>query len=572
MNKLSVPKSKPAFPKKIWGWLVIVSVLGLLFQSYLQPGMPYTHDGENHLARFANYKQALKEQQLPPRFAPRLLNGYGYPVFNYNYPLPNILSLPLSVLKMPLSLTFKLLMVFSVTTGLYGVWQWLKQLQLSSLNQLLGMGLFGLSPYLFSAIVYRGSIGEVMAVCLIPWLFYGVEQARRHQLTLGSWSGMGTLLLAAAFLLSHNVTVLFGLPLVVLYAVFRLGRNKPAWVQMVTSYVWAGALSLWFWLPAISEKSQVVLDRAGLSQEYRLHFPTFSELLASPLQFGFSYPGSIDTLSFSLGLAQWLTLVIATLVVIHQLWLQRSIKGSQLMVGTVVVGWLLVWLQLSASASWWELVPLVRFIQFPWRLGVLVMAWVPLMWAVTASYWSRVMKRILIGLLIFQALLISRAAVTSFVDRPNIEYELFGQSTTTKNENLPLTFKYLLIGDWQPRPSNSQGQVEFKVLHWTGTEHRYQAKVEAEALVIEPTMYFLGWQTTIASLGEKTTVTYEDSDQIAGRIAFRLQPGEYQITTRFTQQTWPRLIGNTVSLVAGVGLVLISIKKRYRSDSQSQAA
>ena len=58
------------------------------------PGFPYTHDGENHLARIANYAVALRQGQFPPRWAPSFWAGYGYPVFNFNYPLLNIAAVP----------------------------------------------------------------------------------------------------------------------------------------------------------------------------------------------------------------------------------------------------------------------------------------------------------------------------------------------------------------------------------------------------------------------------------------------------------------------------------------------
>jgi len=67
----------------------------VIYQDLLKPGLPFTHDSQNHLMRIANYTIALREGQLPPRWAPNLNNRFGYPVFNFNYPLPNILTQPL---------------------------------------------------------------------------------------------------------------------------------------------------------------------------------------------------------------------------------------------------------------------------------------------------------------------------------------------------------------------------------------------------------------------------------------------------------------------------------------------
>ena len=73
--------------RKFLLFLVFLLLIFIPTKSYFHEGFPYTHDGENHLARFANYKIALKEGQFPPRFAPNLMSNYGYPVFNFTYPV-----------------------------------------------------------------------------------------------------------------------------------------------------------------------------------------------------------------------------------------------------------------------------------------------------------------------------------------------------------------------------------------------------------------------------------------------------------------------------------------------------
>ncbi len=102
--------------RKFFSFLTILLLLAsfsFLIKPYLNDKFPYTHDGENHLARFANYKLAVKQGQIPPRFAPNLVNRYGYPVFNYNYPLANLASLPLSLFKLNYELSFKIIALAS---------------------------------------------------------------------------------------------------------------------------------------------------------------------------------------------------------------------------------------------------------------------------------------------------------------------------------------------------------------------------------------------------------------------------------------------------------------------------
>jgi len=82
---------------KIWRLFFYLALAAISCRHFLNQGVPVTHDGHNHLVRFANYKIAVRELHFPPRLAPNLVNGYGYPVFNYNYPLANLISLPFSI-------------------------------------------------------------------------------------------------------------------------------------------------------------------------------------------------------------------------------------------------------------------------------------------------------------------------------------------------------------------------------------------------------------------------------------------------------------------------------------------
>ncbi|MFH2118138.1 MAG: hypothetical protein ABII10_00150, partial [Candidatus Paceibacterota bacterium] len=149
--------------------------------------------------------------------------------------------------------------------------------------------------------------------------------------------------------------------------------------------------------------------------------------------------------------------------------------------------------------------------------------------------------------------------------KTTLEYDLFPQSTSSLNENLPKAFKYLDIGDWAPEPQILSGQAEFNVAHWTGSSRHYQLIVTEETTIAEPTINFAGWQTT----ANERLVDYINDDQIQGRIAYHLSPGEYQISTRFTQKTWPRLVGNTVSGLALLSWGLLVWKEKKQISGKS---
>jgi len=276
--------------KNLW-WCLFLLVVIIYFWPYYRLGLPVTHDGENHVARFAQYYLAFKQGQIIPRLAPSLQNGFGYPVFNFNYPLANILSLPLSMAKIHYELSFKLIVVFFYLMGGLGVWQWLKKIIPELKKPVIPLLSFWLAPYLFQAIFYRGNIGEAMSFCLVPLILWQIERKRENSKG-SSWL---LLVLLASFFLSHNIMVLLLTPLLFCYAWWRL-KTKNTKINFLMTVLVAIGLTLWFWLPALGEKSLIVLDGAGVNQEFAKHFIDWQQLFKLNLSRGFSEVGMVDGL------------------------------------------------------------------------------------------------------------------------------------------------------------------------------------------------------------------------------------------------------------------------------------
>ena len=552
--------------------MVFISVFVALKAFWLPLGQfPYTHDGQNHLARFANYKIALREGQIPPRFAPNLMNHYGYPVFNYNYPLANILSLPASVIGLSYELSFKLIVFVFLVFGGSGVLFWLKQLGEKKLlfwQKLLLLATYFFNPYLINLAYYRGSIGEIMVYGLVPWIFYLIDRVKQKKsFTKLTW--LFFILVLASFLLAHNVSVLIGGFIFGAYALFAW--RKSFW-RNLGSFIWrfilpSLGLSLWFWLPALAEMNQVVVATTNLQNEYLSHLVFLGELIYSPLKFGYSYPGQINSLSFWVGFLTLLSLMMFLALVFKWLW-QRLVNKKKIYLPTWFFFFgsgasLLTWLMTWQSQPVWYFLSFFRFIQFPWRLGLwLVFFILPLV-----LYFSQRaklgFKLILFLIILGQAVIVYQAKPLEYFRFDNLKYELWGESTSTLNENMPVGFKYLLIGDWQPSAKVLTNKGEIKVLSWTGSSRHYQLQLDQDSLIVEPTMNFLGWQTQVRPLNQTDKwqkVSYTNNDQVQGRIAYELSAGSWEVKTSFTQRTWARLVGNLVFLFSLVFILLYLIK------------
>ncbi len=541
--------------KKIILLLIIVLSFIALIQPYFHSGFPYTHDGENHLARFANYKIAIKEGQFPPRVGPNLLNHYGYPVFNYNYPLANILSLPFSFLKIHYEITFKILAVGFLLGGGLGLWQWMKILKVDDFTRkCLILASFYLNPFIVNLIYVRGNIGELLAVNLLLMIMASLEYFKQQKINNRESAVSQFLLvgLVICFLLSHNIAAVFGSGLLVIYVLYRFWNDKKRLFLLGKIFFLSLLSSLWFWLPALAEKHLIILDNSDITHQYAQHFPTFSQLLFAPLEFGFSVIGPVDSMSFAVGLLN------LGLLVVSSLFLLKKKKLKSLAGWLLISCWLLIIFQLSVTNFVWKILPVVHYLQFPWRLSLFLSVILPLAVSVSLPKLNKKLFAFFFLILMTQLINVWRFRPADYFHRERVAYDLFSQSSSTMNENMTKVFDLYKIHDfWKPQPIIVQGAGKFTVEHWTGSSRRYQLNLTEPSTVVEPTMLFAGWQTWVN--GDK--IEYALNDKTGGRLAYELPAGQYQIKTRFTQRTWPRIIGNGVSAAGMIVSLFYLIKK-----------
>ncbi len=514
---------------------LLVALLGcaILLRVYAHEGVPYTHDGENHLARFANYAIAVREGQLPPRFAPNLLNHYGYPVFNFNYPLANILSLPFSLLRVHYEATFKLLIFVSALFGSLGVARWIRMHGRSVLSSSIAQSAFILGSGFINIVFFRGNIGEAMVMGLLPWILVCSETRKKSAFFLSVEMGLWL-----AFFLSHNIMVLIATPLLVLHILVSHRDQVQVLRQKIVSVVLALAASMWFWVPALVEKSETVLGGSTQFSETQNHVVTLSQLVFSRFHFGYSVPGSVDSLDLSFGLLGTLAVILTLLI-----WLKAK-KLPQPVLFSVGISTVLLLAQLPWSAPLWEWLPLAAFVQFPWRVSLLAAVLVLPAMAYSADYFKP-LAYIYVLLLITMGTWVWRLQPLEYLHKDRLEYQLFAQTTSTQNENRAKTFTYLNIGDWQPEPQ-IVGSGSATVSSWTGSKRTYSLNLSQPSLVIEPTMLFSGWETTVN--GKK--ISYAADETLQGRLGFQLEPGTYEIKSQFTQNTPARVFGTLLSAAA----------------------
>jgi len=289
--------------------LLFVSLVNL--RAFFKPGIFQGHDSENHLARIANYYIAIKDGHIPPRWAKNLNHKFGYPVFNFNYPLANILSYPLIVLGFNIEASLKIILFsFYFASGLF-FYLWIRN-HFSNFASFLAGLLYMLAPYQFLDIYVRGVVGENLTLALFPAVLLFLNRCfkKKSKITF-----LGLVLTTSMFSLSHNLMVMVFSPLLLLYLLFLLkggkrydgGNVKTALFAFGLGYL----LTSFFWIPALLEKQFVTLKAFDPAKFYKDHFIYLSQLFEPGWRFGFSVPGPEDTMSFQLGLFHWLAVFLS---------------------------------------------------------------------------------------------------------------------------------------------------------------------------------------------------------------------------------------------------------------------
>ncbi len=527
-------------------FLVLVFACAIFLRQLWLPAFPYTHDGENHLARIANYAVALKQGQFPPRWAPSFWGGYGYPVFNFNYPLLNIAAIPFLAVKIPTETTLKLLISFFVVLSVIALWHVLKK-RVAVFPATLGTLAWLFAPFTYTNLYVRGAVGEIAAYASGLSVLWMIDRWREKQ---SKWTALCLFMSMLALMLAHNIITLLIVPIIAVWLIY-LSWKKPCDRALCGVIALAMGSSMFFWIPALFEKHFINVESSQVVSEYVWHLPTLDQLFSAPVQFGYSFGGPVDSLSFQVGVSFFVSIVVALMLA----GIMKKDRYISLCVGVVGIGSVVL---LSQYASFiWENITVLRYLQFPWRLlgfltlvGGFATAWV-------VEKTVGVLKTILLIAVALSVLQFLRFPAPSRFTHDDFYYKTFPQTSTILDEDKPKTFQ-MAIAELPSHIPQVESGVSFTQHTWNGSHHVYTVESEKEHQIIEPTIYFPGWRTTID--GKEVVI---DTKKARGLIAFDVPAGKHVIETKMTQHTVPRIVGNFITLLSLALFLFILFRRKH---------
>ena len=345
-------------------------------------GLPDGYDAYSHLYRVIERSYLIKQGLFFTRWSPVLGFGYGFPLYHYYPPLLYYLAQPLLLLGFNPLLTLQIIVGAALVGGAAGTYCWI--------NDLFGPGpaivaatSLVFSPYVMYTLVVRAGFPEVLTLGLMPWVLwtwarYSTGYSRRG----GRFCGAASAVLLAAMLLTHLFSACLFVAAFLVHIVILGWRAAHAdqksgyRFRLVWPVVLGLGLAAFFWLPALAETNLIQIDRLLLIADPATggNLIPWWHVFATP-----PFLSNRDAASSSPPQLSAVTGVVALIGGMAGLYALRS-QSLRLYVAAGVLITAICIFMLTPTSRWlWEVIPMLRLAQFPFRFLAAASVWLALL-------------------------------------------------------------------------------------------------------------------------------------------------------------------------------------------------
>ncbi|HXW93371.1 MAG TPA: 6-pyruvoyl-tetrahydropterin synthase-related protein [Terriglobales bacterium] len=541
MKHLTGPQtSDPSERQPLCGWpLLAISLSAFaVILPFFVLGIPSGHDFEFHLHSWMEVRDQWSQGIAYPHWAALAHYGYGEARFLFYPPASWLLGATLGAVlpwaAVPgayvwLALTLSGCSMFLLARP------WLKHR-----DAVFAACLFVVNPYHLVVVYWRSAFAELLAGAWLPLLLLSIleldNQDQRARIRLALVVAGAALTNAPASLLAN-----YSLALLVLVLAFRRRSARLLW-----SAAWAGALgaalAAFYLIPVFYEQPWINAAQL-LSEGVRPQDNYLFTRIADP-----------DHNRFNL-----LISLVATLELI--LLAMAAFSGRKLRNRQPQFWWtLLTWAGISAllmfspSAIFWEHLPWLRFVQFPWRwLLCLNVAFTVL---VTLAYrqwvWRAVLPVALVGILWFAGHRTQPPWWDHAIDVAELlEQHESGAGYEGSDEYAPAGADPYNIKLGGPRLALSgSGTARFEVRQWGPERRWFTAEISQSGGVAVRLFNYPAWEVELDGKPARTETLGE-----TGQMLIPMPEGVSRVQIRFVR-TGDRALGEAASLIAAAGLLL----------------
>ena len=370
MNRPSPPARWALLDRHAWALVVALALPALI--PALMPGWFEGHD-DLHIYRLIEYDRALKDGQIPPRWFPDISAGYGNPHPLYYAPLFYVTAETFHLAGLDVILSLKAAIVLFTLAAAVFMFSYARSF-LGTPAAVVAAVAYTYAPYRMLDLYVREAFSECTVFAFLPALLLAYHNLRVRGSRRDVISGA---LAMAAMSTSHTITTMMVPPLLAAYALLLSWRGGAAgavrwrWLgRAALSAVVGCAIAGFFLVPAFLERNEINLTTyTSQYLQYHKHFVYPIQLLWWPWGFGMSLEGLKDQMSFRMGLGL-IAGGIAAVLALPKLRRRDRVAAAHVtfFLGVTVMA---IFLMLPISALVWDLLPPMKFVQFPWRFLML---------------------------------------------------------------------------------------------------------------------------------------------------------------------------------------------------------
>lgn len=525
---------------------------------YSHAGYFPTHDGEWAVVRLADMFRTLRDFQIPARYSGNLNFGYGYPLFNFDYPFPYYFTVLFHFAKISFVDSIKITFAITVPLSAIGMYLFSKKLWGSAFGAFASSILYIYIPYRLVDLYVRGSIGECIAFAVAPFLFlslYKVYTAKSENI----WVVI-TAILYAILITTHNImAVLFSIPLGVFF-LFLVFQNKKRLLPLLVSGVSGMLLSSFFMMPALFEKGNIILSKIPIADR-TIYFVNLMQLVNSP--WGYGVPADPKgSFTYQIGWPQLAMFALILISLVIGFFSKNRDKFKFYLATTFVILTVVLSFLLFRETNFvWQHTPLLSEINYPWILiGIIGF----LISATTGFIFSDRIFTVL-GLLLAVAsiyLIYPDARPSGFVDRGD-NYYLTNQATTTSSsEVMPIWVKKIPTKMFDKKVQLVKGEGKISNVSYKSNYVSFNFSSDSPAVVRVSTIYYPGWRA-FSNSSEKA-IFYNNPQ---GLMDIKLNSGNQNVRLSFSE-TPERILADFISVAVLILLIIYAVRpvtfKLYR--------
>lgn len=549
--------------------VVLLAIFAIL--PLFHAGFYPMHDDEQ-IARLYDLNQTIMSGNIPPRIAPNLGFGYGYPFFNFYPSFAYYVGEVFHLFGFGYIVSTKLMLVTGFILSALFMYLLTREF-FGKVGGIVASVAYTYASYQAVDVYVRGAYAEFFAFVFIPLVFWATYKVKNNlkfrYVVIGSFA-------TAGLILSHDLIALMSSPFIAVWLIYLfLTVSKKSKYALYTFllFVLGFGLSAYFWLPAYLEKGFTLVNILTTElANYNLYFVCVHQLWDSPWGYGGSIPGCYDGLSFEMGKIQILGSVLAFFMAAY-FYVRKQHKEQVYLTLLFTFSLLLcAFLMVKFSKPIWDTLFPLWYIQFPWRfllIGAFLTAFLcgSIFGFINNNKIKLCLGAALVIVLIFST--VSRFTPERFFnatdndyvntkkirwDTSSLSYEYVPNGIATKKSKIGTTLIDIQENEIATAPAKViSGKMNVVVLQDLPQDKKYRIVVVVPGVLQINTYSFPGWTVFV----NQKMVSYSASNKLK-LIRIPLGKGYYTVEAKFLD-TKARTAGNISSILSIIVLAGTSI-------------